>query len=136
MNLQEFICNNPVDNITKDVVISKRFTDDVGNVFKFKIKAVTGEQFADYRKQALTINTSDGTTNFNIQKFNELLVLNHCVNPNFRDAGSIDKTKTITPENFMYKTLLAGEISALVEEITALSGFNKTLDDDKKTIKN
>ena len=55
MSLQEFLNANPVDGLTEEVVVSKRFKDKEGNVLKFKIKAMSPVEHADLQKKCMTI---------------------------------------------------------------------------------
>lgn len=134
MQLSQFLINNPVNDLTKEVYVSSRFKDENGNKIPFKIKAISGEEYASYRKQALRV--SKNGVEFDTKKFNELIIINHTLDPNFRDAEAIKATGCMTPEQFMYRSLLAGEIDALAAKITDLSGFNTTVEEARETVKN
>lgn len=134
MNLSEFLAKNPVNNLTEEVYVSNRFVDENGNKLPFKIKAISGEAYASYRKEALKI-TKNGAE-FDTKRFNELIVINHTIDPNFRDAEAVKAAGCITPEQYMYRSLLAGEIDALAAKISELSGFNTTIEEAKEEVKN
>ncbi len=134
MQLSEFLIKNPVNNLTKEVYLSDRFVDENGNKIPFKIKAMSGDEYASYRKQALKV-TKNGV-DFDTKKFNEAVIINNTVEPNFRDAESIKAAGCITPEQFMYRCLLAGEIDALASKISELSGFNTSVEEARETVKN
>ena len=134
MKLSEFLIKNPVNNFTKEVYVSSRFVDEQGNKIPFKIKAMSGEAYASYRKQALSI-TKNGVE-FDTKKFNELIVINQTVDPNFREADAIKAAGCVTPEQYMYRSLLAGEIDALAAKISELSGFNVTIEEARDSVKN
>lgn len=134
MKLSEFLIKNPVNNLTKEVYVSSRFVDEQGNKIPFKIKAMSGEAYASYRKQALSI-TKNGVE-FDTKKFNELIVINQTVDPNFREADAIKAAGCVTPEQYMYRSLLAGEIDALAAKISELSGFNVTIEEARDSVKN
>lgn len=129
-NLMQFLIDNPVDNLTDEVVISGRLAK-----FPFKIKGMTGPEFSEYQKLSTKISRHK-KVEFDSKTFNELVVLNHTLNPNFRDAESIKKAGCQTPEQFLYKSLLAGEINELAQQITALSGFDKDIEDTVEEAKN
>lgn len=137
-SLQDFLNVNPVDNVTDDVVISDRFKDKDGNILKFKIKAMTNDEFEDIRKAAASISTKKGkrTINFDTKRFNELVVINNTLDPNFKDAESIKKLGCITPEQYLNKVLLAGEIVELSQQIQTLSGFELEMDELVEEAKN
>ena len=92
-------------------------------------------QSAEYQKMSTKIGKKR-KVEFDSKTFNELVVLNHTLVPNFRDAESIKKAGCRTPEQFLYKSLLAGEISELAQEISALSGFDKDMDEEVEEAKN
>lgn len=126
----QFLIDNPVDNLTDEVIISGRLAK-----FPFKIKGMTGPEFSEYQKLSTKISRHK-KVEFDSKTFNELVVLNHTLNPNFRDAESIKKAGCQTPEQFLYKSLLAGEINELAQQITALSGFDKDIEDTVEEAKN
>ena len=118
--LTEFLAENTVDNITAEVFISERFKK-AG--FAFKIRAMTGQEFNTYQKQATAVGRHK-KVNFDSALFNELVVINHTVEPNFKDAEILAKMNCATPEQFLYSRLKAGEIAELATQISTLSGFD------------
>lgn len=128
--LLQYLIENPVDNLTAEVIVSPRLAK-----FPFKIKAMTGPEFSEYQKLSTKIDRHK-KVEFDSKVFNELVVLNHTIEPNFRDAESIKKAGCQTPEQFLYKSLLAGEISELAQQISSLSGFDKEFEDEVKEAKN
>lgn len=136
MSLQEFLNQNPVDNLTEEVSISDRLKDRDGNLFKFKIQVMDADQHEEYRKLATAINIKKKTADFNLQKFYALMVINHTIEPNFKDAESIKKMGCMNPEQYLKKVLLAGEIETLAKEIQSLSGFNKNFEELVEEVKN
>lgn len=120
--LLQFLIENPVDDLTTEVVVSNRLAK-----FPFKIKAMTGPEFSGYQKLATRFGKHK-KVEFDSKLFNEMVVLNHTVEPNFRDAESIKKAGCTTPEQFLYKSLLAGEIAELSQQISNLSGFDRDLE--------
>ena len=117
--LVNFLLENPVDNVVADVVVSQRLVN-----FPFKIRAMTGLEFAEYQKAATKIGRHK-KVDFDNKVFNELVVLNNTVEPNFRDAETIKQAGCNSPEQFLYKCLLAGEIAELAQQISVLSGFDR-----------
>lgn len=128
--LTEFLCENVVEGLTEEVTISNRIP------FKFKISAMTSEQFNSYRKMATTINTKTKSASFDSKKLTEQMVINHTVDPDFRDADSIKKLGVMTPEQYLNKVLLAGEVEELSQAIQKLSGFNLDIDEAVEEAKN
>lgn len=133
--LTEFLLANPVTSIEKEVVVSKRIVDENGQMLKFKIKPMLNEQYLEYQNQC-TVPKKGGKIDFNTKRFNQLVILNHTVEPNFRDAQLIQQAGVTTPEQLLNKMLLAGEIQTLAEQIREVSGFADSLDDLVDEVKN
>ncbi|HAT4309272.1 phage tail assembly chaperone [Clostridium perfringens] len=132
--LTDFLLNNTVENLTEEVIVSDRFKVD-GEILKFKIKAVNPDEFSDLQKQCTKVGKK-GKVNFDSKMFNEQLIINYTVDPNFKDAEVVKKAGCMTPEQLVNKVLLAGEVATLVEEISALSGFDKDLEELREEAKN
>ncbi len=132
--LTDFLLNNTVENLTEEVIVSDRFKVD-GKILKFKIKAVNPDEFSDLQKQCTKVGKK-GKVNFDSKMFNEQLIINYTVDPNFKEAEVIKKAGCMTPEQLVNKVLLAGEVATLVEEISALSGFDKDLEELREEAKN
>ena len=77
-----------------------------------------------------------GKVDFNTQQFNNTLVIEHTIEPSFKDAESLKKVGAINLENYLNKVLLSGEIATLAEEIQKLSGFNVEMDSLVEEAKN
>lgn len=135
MALTDFLLANPVDTMTKEVVVSKRLKDEDGNLYKFTIKPMLQEEYLTYQEQC-TIAKKGGKIEFNTKRFNQLLILNHTINPNFRDAEFLQKANCVRPEQALNKFLLSGEIQNLAEQIRIVSGFEDSLDDLVDEVKN
>lgn len=141
--LTEFLLQNPVNDVTDEVALSERISkvvdDGKGGTkkepYKFMIKAVTGDEFAEYQKLCLTYGKK-GKVSFDNNRLNQLLVINHTVDPDFKNADNIKKAGCITPEQYMKKVLLAGEIVTLAQKISELSGFDKEIDELVEEAKN
>jgi hypothetical protein len=125
--LQEFLNSHPVDNLIEEVIVSPRFKDSEGNVLKFKIKAMTNQKFDELRKRYTRVGKGR-KVEFDAQGFNNAVVIEHTLDPDFKDAASIEKVGCATPEQYLNKVLLAGEIAKLVEEIQKISGFDVDMD--------
>lgn len=133
--LTDFLLANPVNTIEKEVAVSKRIVDEQGNLLKFKIKPMLNEQYLEYQNQC-TIPKKGGKIEFNTKRFNQLVILNHTVEPNFRSAELVHQAGCSTPEQLLNKMLLAGEIQVLAEQIRIISGFEDSLDDLVEEVKN
>lgn len=128
--LQEFLNANPVDNLTSEVTVSPRF-----NGLKFKIKAMTNREFDDIRKRSMRV-VKGRKVEFDAQAFNTAVIVNHTLDPDFKDAASIQKLGCTSPEDYLNKVLLSGEIATLAAEIQKLSGFDVGMDELVEEAKN
>ena len=130
VTIAQFLIDNPIDNIIDEVSISPRF-----GKLMFKIKPMNGKEYAEYQKRSTNIGRHQ-KVDFSNQIFNELVVLNHTIEPNFRDAEVIKKAGCKSPEEFLYKSLKAGEIVELADKISAISGFDKDIEEVVDDAKN
>lgn len=101
----------------------------------FKVRAMTNAEYRSFMKMAYT--SRNGKREFDNIKFVESIVLNCTIEPNFRKVDAIEKAGCGTPEEFMHKVLLPGEIDRLGNEIARRSGFGAqdvedAYDDTKK----
>jgi hypothetical protein len=128
--LLDFLADHPIDDLTEEIVISARLRD-----FKFTIKAMTGQDFDQYSKACRKIGKK-GKVDFDAARFNMMVILNHTVEPDFRSVKALDKAKCQTPEDFINKTLMAGEIAELAQAISRLSGFDQDISGLADEVKN
>lgn len=136
MSLQAFLNANPVDNLTDEVAISDRFKDKDGKLLKFKIKAMGSDEFEDLRKKSMRVTTGKRrNVELDLRTFNNAIVIGFTLEPNFKDAESIKQLGCTTPEQYLNKVLLPGEISELSNQIQQLSGF-KDMDELVEEAKN
>ncbi len=128
--LSQFLLEHPVENIQTEVRISNRIP------FKFKIKGMTGEEFASFRKQAVKIDAKKKDVSFDSKKLTELVIINCTLEPDFRNAEDLAAAGCTTPTQYLYKVLLAGEIEELNQQIQKLSGLDVDLEDKVDEAKN
>ena len=129
--LQQFLTKNSVDNLTEEVTLGGRLKD-----FKFKIKALTGNQYNDFQALCIENPNSPKKRRFNTKKFNELIVANCVVEPNFKDPEWLKELGVADATSAIYKTLLACEITDLAERALRLSGFDRDFEEEVDEVKN
>ena len=129
--LQQFLTKNSVDNLIEEVTLGGRLKD-----FKFKIRALTGNQYNDFQALCIENPNSPKKRRFNTKKFNELIVANCVVEPNFKDADWLKELGVADATSAIYKTLLAGEITDLAERALRLSGFDRDVEEEMDEVKN
>lgn len=136
--LLNFLTENPVDDVTEEVAISPRFKDKNGKILKFEINAMRGGENDNYNRMAFVYKGKgkNKTAEFDTGKYHEQVVINHTLNPCFKNADAIKKAGCETPEQFLRKSLLDGEVSTLADAIVTLSGFGIDMDEIRDEAKN
>ena len=129
--LQMFLMENPVDNITAKIKLGGRLKD-----FEFEIKPMNNNDMSRYQKLCIKNPNSAKKKEFDIQKFNELVVINNVISPNFKDPEWMKSVGVLTSEALVSKVLLAGEISELSEKISEISGFGDNSEELEDEVKN
>lgn len=126
--------NPTVTTEEKEVVISKRFLGEDGKPVPFKIRSLTQEENAAIIKAATRQKKVDGQWQDSIDA-NELsarTIVEATVFPDFRSAELCERYGTKDPVQVPGKMLLAGEFSRLIDAVSKLSGFDKSLDEEAK----
>ncbi|WP_317367745.1 hypothetical protein [uncultured Tyzzerella sp.] len=134
-SLQEILNLNVVDNITHYVEISNRLKDENGDNLKFKIKPIIFEELNRLKRKATFIN-KNGQAIIDEGKLNTLCIIEATLEPSFKDIKSMEQLNVSTPEQYLNKVLLAGEIEKLIKEILIISGFMESIDELVVDIKN
>ena len=128
-DLLSYLAKNPITE--QEVSIPGRLAQ-----FKFKIKPMSAKEFYKYQQIATTMGTGKNKDiKFNTGRFNEQVIINHVTSPNFKDANLLSGAECNTPEEYLNKFFLAGELANLSDKISELSGFQTTdeeLEDEAK----
>lgn len=120
-DLQKFLIENPVSEVEETVIVSERLKD-----FPFKIKCITASQLDEYQKKCIKNINNAKKRQLDVKTFNELVIINHCIEPNFKDTNWLQEAGCPTsPSMLVNKVLCAGEIATLSEQIQKLSGFGE-----------
>lgn len=96
----------------------------------FHIRAITPTE----REKLLKQCTRNGK--FNESEFACATIAESCVLPNFKDAALLDKMKLSSPAKLVERTLFAGEVDQVSEEILKVSGFERGSIVDVDEVKN
>lgn len=118
----------------KEVIISKRFLGEDGKPVPFKIRSLTQEENAAIIKAATRQKKVDGQWQDSLDA-NELsarTIVEATVFPDFRSAELCETYGTKDPVQVPGKMLLAGEFARLIDAVSKLSGFDKSLDEEAK----
>lgn len=118
----------------KEVIISKRFLGEDGKPVPFKIRSLTQEENAAIIKASTRQKKVDGQWQDSIDA-NELsarTIVEATIFPDFRSAELCETYGTKDPVQVPGKMLLAGEFGRLIDAVSKLSGFDKSLDEEAK----
>lgn len=118
----------------KEIVISKRFLGEDGKPVSFKIRSLTQETNAALIRTSTKYKLVDGQIKESIDA-NELsarTIVEATVFPDFRSAELCEAYGTKDPVQVPGKMLLAGEFGRLIDAVSKLSGFDKSLDEEAK----
>ena len=118
----------------KEVIISKRFLGEDGKPVPFKIRSLTQEENAAIIKAATRQKKVDGQWQDSIDatELSARTIVEATVFPDFRSAELCEKYGTKDPVQVPGKMLLAGEFGRLIDAVSKLSGFDKSLDEEAK----
>ena len=131
LSLVDFLCANPVQDETEKVVISERLKD-----FEFEIGAMDKKEYDGYINQCVVKDGKGKVIKQNIALFNELVVLGHCLYPDFRSQDFVQKTGALTPGQALYKVLKLGEVEKLADCILKFNGFDRDFETLRMKAKN
>ena len=127
-DLEKFLTLPDVSEIEEEVSVSKRLG-------KFKVKAMTSDEFGEYQKRSRGKVNKKGV-DFDSTKLNLLIVAGQTIQPNFNNAELLKKAGCATATELIKKKLLPGEIAELADKITELSGFETDRDEEIEEAKN
>lgn len=126
--LQEFLNEEKIGNITKEIELSSRIKDEKGVPYKFKIKSLNFEDVSEIKRKCTS-------SKLDFYKFELEIVIAGTVYPNFKDAESIKAVGAVTPQQYINTVLNAGEVTKLSDEIQKISGYfdnmNELVDEAK-----
>jgi len=109
----------------------KRLSKLLGEKVVFKVRAIDGQRYADIQRLAIDISNKGNVKDVDMYKLQVLTIIEGVVDPNLKDKRLLEHFSCTTPEELVKKLLLAGEITDLYNEITALSGYEVEVEDIK-----
>lgn len=130
------------DNVKaeRQVVFSTRpeLMDAEGQPMMATIKPMSSIDFGMYQKRCTKFKGKGKNKDFEFDtaKYNQMIVLNHVVDPDFKLEANLEKAGVKTPEQLMDHLLSAGEIANLAQEVLEASGFDNSIEDIKDEVKN
>lgn len=126
MDLYAFL--NPVQQTKeKDVIISDRFKDREGKVVPFRIRAISQEEIEDITRRSRKVKIVKGQQIESVDpiEVSNRIVVAATVNPPFASKELCDNYGVLDPLMVPGKMLRPGEFNRLIDEISALSGYNE-----------
>lgn len=110
----------------KEVIVSDRFRDEDGNVVPFIIKPISQEFNNRLSERATKSKLVRGqkVEMFDNAAYTNMLVVECCVQPDFRDAEICKRYGTLDGYDVPSKMLMPGEFATLSEAILKLNGFD------------
>lgn len=130
LSLEDFLAQNSVEGLTDEIVLNERLKN-----FRFKIGSMTRKELESYQKLCIIRNGQGKIIRQDSMKFSELVVVNHCLYPNFKSVEFLQKLGVNTPSEALQKTLKTGEITNLSERIMKFNGF-EDFEDTREKAKN
>lgn len=130
MNLEQFLTLPDVSEMKKEINV-KLNNENV----KFTISAMNQNEHKNYQKRCQS-PIKKGGIDFDMGKFNLLIISNHIVTPNFNDAEFLKKANCVNAQDFLVKKFPAGVIADISQKIIEFSGFDNELDEDIEEAKN
>ena len=123
----------------KEIVISKRFRYENGDIVPFKIRSLSQEENDTITKKSRkAIKTPTGMQEkFDALEYNKRLIVSATITPDFANKELCEHFGVLDPLLVPGKMLLPGEYTALLSAIEALSGFAENEDEkEDETVKN
>ena len=120
-DLTAFLCELPIENRTKQVVISNRFKDAEGNPLPWTIRGISFEEACEIEKQCVVRDAKTGVqyVENTAQAIKQIAAC--VVDPNLNNARLQDHFKVKTPEALIGKLLTPAEGRKLLAEIRSLN---------------
>lgn len=131
LSLEDFLCANPVQGETEKVIISERLKH-----YEFEIGEMDKKEYDNYIHQCTVKDNRGKILKQNISLFNELVVINHCLYPDFKSVEFLQKVGVNAPSQALYKTLKLGEVEKLADSILKFNGFDRDFETLRKKAKN
>lgn len=134
MNTVELLMNADIEKLKEQPTAElkiKRLSELLGSDFIVKLKAISSTKYSDYTGKAL-----DDNQNLDMSKWPDsqaLICIEGIVEPDLRDKDLQEKFAAPTPKELLRTIFKGGEITAMTDKISQLSGYS---DDVAEEIKN
>lgn len=114
-----------ISELSKQVIISKRFTNDDGNYLPFTIKAMDEDTLEVLNQKYNKTKIVDGVL---VEQFDRVgwqseLLVESVVDPDLKNTDLCKQYGTMDPTQLVRKMLLPGEYLKLLKEVMTLNGY-------------
>ena len=130
-NLQEFLLADKITERKEQINLGGRLEK-----YPLTIRSLTTDEYHSIRTMALENPNSNKKRRFNINKFNDNVVIACLVDPNLKDAEMLKAANLMDSIQLLHKVFLPGEIDIISEKILEASGFNTDMEEDIDEVKN
>lgn len=130
-NLQEFLLADKITERKEQINLGGRLEK-----YPLTIRSLTTDEYHSIRTMALENPNSNKKRRFNINKFNDNVVISCLVDPNLKDAEMLKAANLMDSIQLLHKVFLPGEIDIISEKILEASGFNTDMEEDIDEVKN
>lgn len=114
--LDDFLCLSDVTEIRKEISVNVN-----GQQLELVIRPLTEEEHTTFQRRSQ--NVTKNKVSFDSGKYNNLVLENCIVEPNFSEESFLKKVKCISGIEFLNKKFPAGVLSEIAQQIQELSGF-------------
>lgn len=122
-----------------EAVVSKRFTDNEGNLIPFKFKPITTERIDQLEKLNTRKTQFKGRQRETVdhQRFLEMMAIESTVYPDFRSEELRQAYKTEDPVEVAKKILhVGGEYMNWIDQTNKINGFDDSIEELEEMAKN
>jgi len=139
MNLVDKLLKADVQKITErptkefEVV---RLSKLLGAPFMLHLRAVDAERYTEIQQNAVKVSKKGDINGIDAFQMQVQTILAGVTDDLFKNKDVLQKFGVATPKDLINKLFVAGEISEISSEISALTGYNKSQEEIDEEVKN
>ncbi|MGG3281723.1 phage tail assembly chaperone [Paenibacillus solani] len=134
-----FFAGQSSAEITEEFVVSVRFKDADGRPVPWKLRSITEEENQECRKAATRkVKGKNGvfTPEIDPNDYMAKLMVSSVIFPDLKNSELQKSYSVLGAESLLRKMLLPGEFAALGEQVQALNGFDRDMNELVDEVKN
>lgn len=138
-DLSVFFAQNSAPETTEQVVVSSRFKGKDGQPVAWTIRTITEAENDEIRRSATKrVKTKNGAFMPELDHTDYMvkMVVNCVVFPDLKNAELQKSYGVLGAESLIRKMLLPGEYAELLQKVTELNGFDRSMQDLVDEVKN